>query len=173
MGMQLGGHIPDEHDDSAYKPMPEINITPFVDVMLVLLIIFMVAAPLLVQGVPVDLPSTSAGKLSQTKKPMVVTLSGEGRLFIRDEEVTRTTLVKRLSEIRAAEGDTVVYVRADRKVAYGEVMEILGRVGDSGYARVSLLSQPAPRAGAAVPAPAAGERAASALAQRPGAVVGN
>ena len=148
MGMQLGGHIPDEHEESGYKPMAEINITPFVDVMLVLLVIFMVAAPLLIQGVPVDLPSTSAGKLSQTKKPMVVTLSGQGQLYIRDEEVVRSAFVARLAQIRAEEGDTVVYVRADRSVAYGDVMEILGRVGDAGYARVSLLSKPSPRAAA-------------------------
>ena len=149
MGMQLGGHIPDDHDDNGYRPMAEINITPFVDVMLVLLIIFMVAAPLMIQGVPVDLPSTSAAKLSQTRKPMVVTLNGQGQLYIRDEEVPRGGLVARLSQIRSSEGDTVVYVRADRAVAYGDVMEILGRVGDSGYARVSLLSKPSPHAGAA------------------------
>lgn len=151
MGMQLGGHMPDDHEDSGYKPMAEINITPFVDVMLVLLIIFMVAAPLLIQGVPVDLPSTSAAKLSQTKKPMVVTLSGDGKLYIRDDEVARGGLVARLRTIRAGEGDTVVYVRADRKAAYGEVMEVLGRVGEAGYARVSLLSKPSPAAQAAAP----------------------
>jgi len=144
MAMQLGGHFPDEHEDSGYRPMAEINITPFVDVMLVLLIIFMVAAPLLVQGVPVDLPSTSAAKLSPTRKPMVVTLSGDGLLYIRDEQVERSALVSRLRELHAEEGDTVVYVRADRKTVYGDVMEILGRVGDAGYARVSLLSKPSP-----------------------------
>jgi biopolymer transport protein TolR len=156
MGMQLGGHFPEDGEDSGYKPMAEINITPFVDVMLVLLIIFMVAAPLLIQGVPVDLPSTSAGKLSQTKKPMVVTLNGQGNLYIRDEQVTSTALIGRLAEIRAAEGDTVVYVRADQSVAYGDVMEILGRVGEAGYARVSLLSKPSPRAAAAAAERAAG-----------------
>lgn len=154
MAMQLGGHFPDEHDDAGYKPMAEINITPFVDVMLVLLIIFMVAAPLLVQGVPVDLPSTSAAKLAQTKKPMVVTLAADGNLYIRDEAVTRGGFVDRLRQVRQAEGDTVVYVRADKKSAYGEVMEVLGRVGDSGYARVSLLSQPSPAQAAAASAAA-------------------
>ncbi|MGL4396157.1 MAG: ExbD/TolR family protein [Hyphomicrobium sp.] len=132
-------------EDDGYKPMAEINVTPFVDVMLVLLIIFMVAAPLMVQGVPVDLPKTSAAKLGQIKKPMVVTLDGEGNLYIRDEQVVRGNLVNRLMEIRATEGgEGIVYVRADRKVAYGDVMEILGRVGESGFARVSLLSQPGP-----------------------------
>ena len=133
------------HDDGEYKPLAEINVTPFVDVMLVLLIIFMVAAPLMVQGVPVELPKTSATKLGQVKKPMVVTLSADGNLYIRDEQVPRGSLVTRLMAIKSQEGgDGVVYVRADRKIPYGDVMEILGRVGDSGYARVSLLSQPAP-----------------------------
>ncbi len=172
MGMQLGGHMPEDHEDSGYRPMAEINITPFVDVMLVLLIIFMVAAPLLIQGVPVDLPSTSAAKLSQTKKPMVVTLNGQGQLYIREEEVARASLVSRLAQIRASEGDTVVYVRADRAVAYGDVMEILGRVGESGYARVSLLSKPSPHAAAAAATPTADR--GTGVARETGAVtVGN
>lgn len=159
MGMATGSSRDyGDDEDGGYRPMAEINITPMVDVMLVLLIIFMVAAPLLVQGVPVDLPKTSAAKLAQPKKPMVVTLAADGALYIRDDQVTRDTLVPRLMQLRAAEGDTVVYVRADRKGAYGDVMEILGRVGDAGYQRLSLLSQPAPGSGpgpAAAPAPAA------------------
>ncbi|WP_045835226.1 biopolymer transporter ExbD [Hyphomicrobium sp. 99] len=142
MGMSVGSSSGDE--DDSYKPLAEINVTPFVDVMLVLLIIFMVAAPLMVQGVPLDLPKTSASKLGAQKKPMVVSLAPDGKLYIRDEEVTRETLVSRLMQIKSSEGDGVVYVRADRKIAYGDVMELLGRVGESGYARVSLLSQPSP-----------------------------
>jgi biopolymer transport protein TolR len=133
-------------DDNGYKPLAEINVTPFVDVMLVLLIIFMVAAPLMVQGVPLELPKTSASKLGAIKKPMVVSLSTDGKLYIRDEEVTAQTLVSRLMDIKSKEGDGVVYVRADRKIAYGEVMELLGKVGESGFSRVSLLSQPSPSA---------------------------
>lgn len=145
MGMSVGSGS--SGDDDSYKPLSEINVTPFVDVMLVLLIIFMVAAPLMVQGVPVDLPKTSASKVGALKKPMVVTLAADGNLYIRDEQVTKQTLVSRLSAIKGEEGaDRVVYVRADRTIAYGEVMEILGRVGESGFARVSLLSQPSPSA---------------------------
>ena len=143
MGMgAAGGSSGDDDDEIAYRPVAEINITPMVDVMLVLLIIFMVAAPLMVAGVPIELPSTSAAKVSQTKKPMVVSLTAEGGLYIRDEQVPRASLVSRLQAIRASEGDTIVYVRADKRSPYGEVMEILGRVGESGYPRVSLLSQP-------------------------------
>jgi len=150
MGMGVsGGSAGDDDEDVAYRPVAEINITPMVDVMLVLLIIFMVAAPLMVAGVPIELPNTSAAKVSQTKKPMVVSLTAEGELFIRDEKIDRAGLVGRLQTIRASEGDTVVYVRADKRSPYGEVMEILGRVGESGYPRVSLLSQPKQTAEAA------------------------
>jgi biopolymer transport protein TolR len=148
MGMSVGSGASGD-DDNAYKPLAEINVTPFVDVMLVLLIIFMVAAPLMVQGVPLELPKTSAAKLGAIKKPMVVSLSPDGKLYIRDEEVTPQTLVSRLMEIKSQEGDGIVYVRADRKIAYGDVMELLGKVGESGFSRVSLLSQPSPSANSA------------------------
>ncbi|MEQ1718639.1 MAG: ExbD/TolR family protein [Hyphomicrobium sp.] len=136
MGVQALG----ETDEGGYQPMAEINITPMVDVMLVLLIIFMVAAPLMVSGVPVQLPKTSAAKIGPSKKPMVVTLTNDGRLQIRDEFVTRDQLIPRLAALRGSEGDTVVYVRADTKLAYGDVMQLLGQVGEAGFARVSLLS---------------------------------
>jgi biopolymer transport protein TolR len=138
MAMSVGNGGSDEE----YRPISEINITPMVDVMLVLLIIFMVTAPLLVAGVPVELPNTSAARISQPKKPVIVSLAGDGSLFIREEPVNLTTLVPRLQALRSSEGDAVVYVRADKSRAYGEVMDVLGRVGQSGYARVSLLSQP-------------------------------
>jgi biopolymer transport protein TolR len=141
--MSIGnGNGYESGDEGGYQPKAEINITPMVDVMLVLLIIFMVTAPLLVAGVPVELPNTSAARISQPKKPMIVSLAADGSLYIREEQVTRDTLVPKLTALRSAEGDMVVYVRADKTRAYGEVMEILGRVGESGYGRVSLLSQP-------------------------------
>ena len=144
MGASVNFSQSGDDDEVAYKPMAEINITPMVDVMLVLLIIFMVAAPLMVAGVPVELPKTSAARVGQSKKPMVVTLTADGRLQIRDEFVSPQGLVPRLQQIRTQEGDAVIYVRGDKKVAYGDVMEILGLVGQSGYARVSLLSQHSP-----------------------------
>jgi biopolymer transport protein TolR len=151
MGMSVG-QGPGDGEGASYRPLAEINITPFVDVMLVLLIIFMVAAPLMVAGVPVDLPNTSAKRLSQPKKPMVVTLAADGALYIREEPISRDGLVPRLQALKAAEGDTVVYVRGDKTRSYGDVMEILARVGESGYQRVSLLTQPKTGNGAAVPA---------------------
>ena len=134
-----------DEDDGGYRPVAEINITPMVDVMLVLLIIFMVAAPLMVAGVPLELPNTSAARVSQSKKAMVVSLAGDGGLYIREEPVSKEGLVPRLQQLRSQEGDTVVYVRADKKIPYGDVMEVLGRVGEGGYGRVSLLSQPKPK----------------------------
>ena len=142
MAVGNGGGAGAEDDEDTYKPMAEINITPMVDVMLVLLIIFMITAPLLVAGVPVELPNTAAARISQPKKPMIVSLAADGSLYVREEQVSSDTLVPRLQALRASEGDTVVYVRADKSRPYGDVMDVLGRVGQSGYARVSLLSQP-------------------------------
>ncbi|MGE5267965.1 MAG: ExbD/TolR family protein [Deltaproteobacteria bacterium] len=147
-------------EDGGYRPMAEINITPMVDVMLVLLIIFMVAAPLMVTGVPIELPKTTAAKLGQSKKPMVVTLTADGTVQIRNEFVSREALVQRLREIRAVEGDAVVYVRADKKNPYGEVMDLLGQVGQSGFGRVSLLSQQ-PNTGSGAPAASAAPQPAA------------
>ncbi len=139
-------------DPSQAKLMADINVTPMVDVMLVLLVIFMVTAPLLVAGMPVELPKTAALPIAQTKKPVVVTLAADRSLLIRDERVDVASLVPRLAALRALQGDAVVYVRADKKIAYGEVMELLGRIGTSGYQRISLLSQP-PSPDSANPAP--------------------
>ena len=121
--------------------MAEINVTPMVDVMLVLLIIFMVAAPLMVQGVPLDLPRTSATKLAKVRKPMVVSLAPDGALYIRDERVERNNLVNRLMALRRDEGDSVVYVRADRKIPYGDVMEVMNALRTAGYLKVALVAQ--------------------------------
>jgi len=151
MGMAAQTIATGDEDDGGYQPMAEINITPMVDVMLVLLIIFMVAAPLMVSGVPIQLPKTSAAKVGQTKKPMVVTVTNDGRLQVRDEFVTREELIPKLTALKGSEGDSVVYVRADSKLAYGDVMQILGQVGEAGFARVSLLSTKLQGAPAASP----------------------
>jgi biopolymer transport protein TolR len=130
-----------DDDGDSMPPMAEINVTPFVDVMLVLLIIFMVAAPLMIAGVPVNLPQTAAARQNPPQKPMVVSISVEQGIYIRDEQVTRENLIPRLSELRQAEGDAVAYVRADKAIPYGQVMEVLGEVASAGYSRISLLSQ--------------------------------
>jgi biopolymer transport protein TolR len=142
MAMKLPYGGGDDEDDLA--PMAEINVTPFVDVMLVLLIIFMVAAPLMIAGVPVNLPQSAAARQNPPQKPMVVTISPDQGVFIRDEQVERASLMTRLGALRQAEGDAVAYVRADKSIPYGEVMAVLGEVAAAGYTRISLLSQPKP-----------------------------
>jgi biopolymer transport protein TolR len=140
----LPGGSSGDDDSDAMPPMAEINVTPFVDVMLVLLIIFMVAAPLMIAGVPVNLPQTAAARQNPPQKPMVVSISVDKGLYIRDEQVTRENLIPRLTQLRESEGDAVAYVRADKAIPYGEVMAVLGEVASAGYSRISLLSQQKP-----------------------------
>jgi TolR protein len=131
---------PSEDEDA--PPMSEINVTPFVDVMLVLLIIFMVAAPMMMVGVPVQLPQTSAQRIAQTAPPVVITVARDGRVFLRQEEVAEADLAARIRSLREAEAnDAPVYVRSDRSVAYGDVMRVMGRVTAAGVARVSLIAE--------------------------------
>jgi biopolymer transport protein ExbD len=141
----MAGLMPDNgaNRPAKSKLMAEINITPMVDVMLVLLVIFMVTAPLLVAGVRVDLPRSAAPKLSQLQKPIIVTLAADGRLYIGDDSADPDSLQARLIALRPNEGDAIVYVKADRTIAYGQVLELLGRIGQAGFQRISLLSQPA------------------------------
>ena len=135
-----------------YLPMAEINVTPFVDVMLVLLIIFMVAAPLMMVGVPLDLPKTDAARIAQTREPVVVSVDNSGKLFIGEDEVATDALVPRLSEIRQNDPDVLVYVRGDKAIDYGAVMKVLGQVGQAGSPKVSLIAE-----GDQVPAATPGE----------------
>jgi TolR protein len=143
MGMTTPGGAAD--DDAA--PISEINVTPFVDVMLVLLIVFMVAAPMMMVGVPVQLPRTSAARVAQTAPPVVVTVARDGRVFLRQDEVAEADLSTRLAALREAEAnDAPVYVRGDRSVSYGEVMRVMGRVTAAGVTRVSLIAEGEPGA---------------------------
>lgn len=123
------------------QPMAEINVTPFVDVMLVLLIIFMVAAPLLTVGVPVELPKTAAQALpSETEEPLTVTLTVEGTVLIQTSEVARDELVARLRAIAAERADDRVYLRADGSVPYEEVAQIMGALNAGGFSSIGLVT---------------------------------
>ena len=128
---------------SRRAPMSEINVTPLVDVMLVLLIIFMITAPLLVAGVPVDLPESRAGALDQNAKPVQIALDKNGAIFIDDVEVTEAALPQQLAAIAAApappEGRRI-YVRADRALDWGRVMGVMGELNHAGLNRVALVS---------------------------------
>jgi biopolymer transport protein TolR len=123
--------------------MSEINVTPMVDVMLVLLIIFMVSAPLLTVGVPIDLPQSQAKSLDQDKEPLTISVNGEGKIFLQNTEIGVEDLVAKLKAISDAQGggfDQRIYVRGDRKVDYGTVMKVMGRVSGAGYHRVALVT---------------------------------
>ncbi len=136
MAMSVGGS---EDDDDA-APMSEINVTPLVDVMLVLLIIFMVAAPMMTAGVPVELPRTAAPRATSPSPPVVLSVTREGAIHIGEERIEEAVLAQRLMALKAENPEIVVHVRGDRAVPYGEVLRIMGRVTAAGIPRVSLIS---------------------------------
>lgn len=123
------------------KPMSEINVTPFVDVMLVLLIIFMVAAPLLTVGVPVELPRSAAGALAvDQEEPLTITLTADGSIQIQTTEVARADLVSRLRAIAAERTSDRVFLRADGSVPYAQVMQVMGALNAGGFANIGLVT---------------------------------
>ena len=136
-----GGHDLDNDEFGGYRPLSDINVTPLVDVMLVLLIIFMVAAPLMMVGVPLQLPKTSAAKVTPPKEPLVVSIDKDGKLYIRKEPVAEDEIVARLAAIRGLEPGAVVYVRGDKALEYGRVMQVMGLVGEAGFGKVSLVAE--------------------------------
>ena len=119
----------------------EINVTPFVDVMLVLLIVFMVAAPLLTVGVPVDLPQTQAPAINEQKEPLVITVNAAGQLYIQETEVPDDGLTARLKAITNNNPNASIYVRGDKTINYGRVMEVMGMIGSAGFTKVSLIAE--------------------------------
>ena len=123
-----------------HQPMAEINVTPFVDVMLVLLIIFMVAAPLLTVGVPIDLPETRATALESDSEPLTVSIGSDGRIFLQDSEVSAEQLVATLQAIASDGLNERIFVRGDREADYGTVMRVMGRLNAAGYKRIGLVT---------------------------------
>jgi biopolymer transport protein TolR len=145
MAMSLGPSGSGGRRGRSRAPIAEINVTPFVDVMLVLLIIFMVTAPLLVAGVPIDLPDSRANALEQEKEPIQISLDAEGQPFIDDTPVSQTELPAALEAIRSERGDDngdapQVMLRADRTLDYGKVMAVMGELNRAGLNRVSLVT---------------------------------
>ena len=130
-----------EVGEDRYQPLAEINVTPMVDVMLVLLVIFMVTAPLLTVGVPLDLPKTSAAQVTQPSEPIVLSLDREGDTFIGNERIEPGDLKDRLARLAADDPDRIVYVRGDRTIRYAQLMDALGLVNSAGFTKVSLLAE--------------------------------
>ena len=161
-----------------YKPLAEINVTPMVDVMLVLLIIFMVAAPLMTSGVTVDLPKASAAPLSQDSEPLTISVNAEGKVFLQDTELAVTDLAPKLSAMSDNKLDRRIFVRGDKGVPYGRIMEVMATITQGGFTKVALLAEqtggtapasPATTAAPATNAPAANVPAANVpAARRPG-----
>ena len=125
-----------------FQPMSEINVTPFVDVMLVLLIIFMVSAPLLTVGVPVDLPESAAKPLEGDVEPLTVTIRAEGTIYLQEEEIALETLVERLSAIAEEGYDERILVRGDASAEHGMVIRVLGELNRAGFNRIGLVTNP-------------------------------
>jgi biopolymer transport protein TolR len=132
-----------EAGEDRYAPLAEINVTPMVDVMLVLLVIFMVTAPLLTVGVPLELPKSRATTLTEPKKPVILSLNREGAVFIGDERIAADELEPRLAELAAEDPNRVVYVRSDRTNTYAQLMDALGLVNHAGFSKVSLIAEAA------------------------------
>ena len=132
-----------ETGEERYTPLAEINVTPMVDVMLVLLVIFMVTAPLLTVGVPLDLPKTQAAAISDPKPPVILSLNRRGEVFIGDERIEPGDLASRLSALAAEDSTRIVNVRGDQTISYAQLMEALGMVNRAGFVKVSLIAEAA------------------------------
>ena len=123
-----------------HRAMSEINVTPFVDVMLVLLVVFMVAAPLLTVGVPIDLPRSDARPLPENTKPLNITIDKNGRIYLQEEEIALDSLVPRLKVIFENRQDDRIYVHGDKAVDYGTVIKVMGVMNAAGFSRVALVT---------------------------------
>jgi biopolymer transport protein TolR len=144
MGAAVQGNGPAKRRGRRQRraPMSEINVTPFVDVMLVLLIIFMVTAPMLTVGVPIDLPKTEANAVndSSQKEPLTVTVGADGKIFIQEMEITLEEIVPKLTAIAKNGFEEVIYIRGDRRTNYGTLMQIMGKISAAGFRRISLVT---------------------------------
>ena len=150
MAMSMGGG--GRGGRGRYRPLAEINVTPMVDVMLVLLIIFMVTAPLMTSGVSVDLPKTNAQPLNSDSEPLTVSIKADGSIFLQEQAVDVGELVARLQAIAQNNADRRIFVRGDKDLAYGRIMEVMGTINQGGFTKVALLAEqtgssatPAPR----------------------------
>jgi biopolymer transport protein TolR len=135
------------------RPMSDINVTPFVDVMLVLLIVFMVTAPLLTVGIPVDLPQTRAQNIPTNEEPLIVSINSAGEIYVQETPVAQGNLVAMLTAITNANPEARIFVRGDQALAYGRIMQVMGAVTAAGFTRVALVAEQ-PNAGAPVDGPA-------------------
>jgi biopolymer transport protein TolR len=142
MAMNVVGGDVSNGRRARYQPMAAINVTPMVDVMLVLLVIFMVTAPLLTVGVPVDLPQAKAPAINEPKEPLVITVDAQGKVYIQNAALENDDeLAPKLEAITNRNPDAVIYVRGDRSINYGRILEVMGLVNSAGFNKVSLIAE--------------------------------
>ena len=152
----MGASLPSRRRGSRRAPMAEINVTPLVDVMLVLLIIFMVTAPMLTAGVPIDLPDSKAEALQEKKNEITLSMDGQGRVFLDDQELAPGELADRLAAVNKPDGKApLVTLRADKTLDYGRVMAVMGELNAAGFKQISLVSNGTAGSGEAGAVPAA------------------
>ncbi len=149
MGAQLAGKSNGRGKRRSYSQLSEINVTPFVDVMLVLLIVFMVSAPLMTVGVPVDLPKTAAPSLPADNKPLFISIDTQNRIYVQETEVELDNLVPLLRAITENNPEARVLVRGDAKIQYGTMLQVMGTISAGGFTKVGLVAElPQPKAAA-------------------------
>lgn len=125
----------------SYRPMADINVTPLVDVMLVLLVVFMITAPLLTVAVPVDLPKTQARSINQDKEPLVISIDSKSNVYLQEKNLALPELVDKLKAITGGNPEARIFVRGDQAVAYGRIMEVMGTVSAAGFNKVALVAE--------------------------------
>ena len=143
-GSGAGGRRRGRRRGGGHRPMSEINVTPMVDVMLVLLIVFMVAAPLMTVGVAIDLPETQAQQLNTESEPITVSVTPEGEVFLGDQPVLLEDLVTQVAALATNGAEERIYVRGDTAANYGAVMRVMGTLSGAGYSRIGLITDQAP-----------------------------
>ncbi|MGB0934770.1 MAG: protein TolR [Alphaproteobacteria bacterium] len=137
----MGAQLNQRRRGSQQRMISEINVTPFVDVMLVLLIVFMVTAPLMTVGVPVDLPEAQASSINEKTEPLTISLDADGRIFIQETEIEMENLVPKLLAITGENPETRIYLRGDKSLRYEHVMKVMGTVNSAGFHKVALLAE--------------------------------
>ena len=146
MAALLPGRLNGNGRRGRYRPLAEINVTPLVDVMLVLLIIFMVTAPLMTSGVTVDLPKADAAPLNQDATPITLSIDAAGQIYLEDTQIPLDTLVAKLKAIAQNNPDRRIFVRGDRSLPYGRIMQVMATITQGGFTKVALLAEAAPPA---------------------------
>jgi biopolymer transport protein TolR len=139
-GAKRGGRRGSRRRGGGYRPMSEINVTPMVDVMLVLLIVFMVAAPLMTVGVAIDLPETEARQMNTESKPITISVTPDGQVFLADAQVPLEELVDRVAAVAVNGTEDRIYVRGDTSANYGAVMRVMGTLSGAGYSKIGLIT---------------------------------